>query len=266
MDYIEIYKKEHIQNRLSYSEIRKKYNIPRGTWDYYVRHKAGLNCDKRKYIANDSFFDSIDTEEKAYLLGFLYADGYLADDGRMGIRLQCTDEEIIKLIQKYICPESPVEYTNNQNLKRKPQVSIRWKSSNMYNRLQELGFVVDKTHTQSNVFSLVPDEFKRHFLRGFTDGDGCVQARNLDNGSKRKISICWSNGTDLIFRDIIKWLPLTSWRLHDKSTFFVLRNDTKQSVYQIVKLLYSDCSIYLSRKKFLADKIIEFCSKNTELT
>ena len=31
MDYIEIYNKEHIQNRLSYSEIRKKYGIPRGT-------------------------------------------------------------------------------------------------------------------------------------------------------------------------------------------------------------------------------------------
>lgn len=266
MDYIEIYNKEHIQNRLSYSEIRKKYGIPRGTWDYYVRYKAKLSADKRIYVANDSFFDSIDTEEKAYLLGFFYADGYLAKDGRMGIRLQYTDEEILKLFQKYICPNNPIEYSNNQNFKRKPQVSIRWKSSNMYKRLQELGFVVDKTHTQSNIFTYIPDSLKRHFLRGFTDGDGCIQARNMEYGKVRKISICWSNGTNKIFEDIINWLPMTTWRNYNKDTYHILRNDTYKAVYEIVKLLYTDCFIYLSRKKILADKIIEFYSKNTELT
>ena len=52
-------------------------------------------ADTRTYRANDDFFDVIDSEIKAYLLGFLYADGYLASDGRIGIRLQIDDEEII---------------------------------------------------------------------------------------------------------------------------------------------------------------------------
>ena len=33
MDYLKIYEEEHIKNRLSYSQIREKYNISRGTWD-----------------------------------------------------------------------------------------------------------------------------------------------------------------------------------------------------------------------------------------
>lgn len=266
MDYIEIYKEEHIQNKLSYSEIRKKYNISRGTWDYYIREKANLNSDKRTYRAKDSFFDEINTEEKAYLLGFFYADGYLTNDKRMGIRLQYTDEEIIKLFQKYICPENPIEHGNNQNFKRKPQVSIRWRSKNMYEKLQSLGFAIDKTHVQSNIFKFIPENLKRHFLRGFTDGDGCIQVKNLENGHNRKISIAWSNGTSQILKDIVEWLPKFSWKLYNKNTYFVLRIDVRKSVYEIIKLLYTDCNIYLSRKKCLADKIIEFCNKNTELT
>lgn len=120
LDYREIYQKEHIENGLTYSQIREKYNIERGTWDYYVRKKFGLKNDRRKHRANDSFFTSIDTEEKAYLLGFLYADGYLASDGRMGCRLTIDDIEIIHLIKKYIALNSPIEYTNNQNIKRRP--------------------------------------------------------------------------------------------------------------------------------------------------
>ena len=56
LDYREIYQKEHLENGLTYSQIREKYNIPRGTWDYWVRQKLNLRSDKRKYRANDTFF------------------------------------------------------------------------------------------------------------------------------------------------------------------------------------------------------------------
>jgi transposase len=56
LDYREIYQKEHLENGLTYSQIREKYNIPRGTWDYWVRQKLNLRSDKRKHRANDTFF------------------------------------------------------------------------------------------------------------------------------------------------------------------------------------------------------------------
>ena len=33
--------------------------------------------NRRKYNVNDSYFEKIDTEHKAYWLGFIYADGYI---------------------------------------------------------------------------------------------------------------------------------------------------------------------------------------------
>ena len=42
----------------------KNYNIPR------------TGVSRRKYYLNETFFDNIDTQDKAYILGFFYADGY----------------------------------------------------------------------------------------------------------------------------------------------------------------------------------------------
>ena len=263
----QIYETECIQNKMRYSEVRKKYNIPRGTWDYWIRKKLGKKADLRRHPANDNFFDSIDTEIKAYLLGYLYADGYLASDGRMGIRLQEDDVEILELIQKYICPRSTIESSNNQNFKRKPQHSIRWKSKRMYARLQELGFHIDKTHTDSDIFKYIPEDMKKHFLRGYTDGDGSIQAYRLDNGTYRKIGIVWCNGSKEILEDIMRWLPKYSWHLYNNGTYFTLGNYIQNEASEVIQFLYKDANFFLSRKMLQVNKIIDFYkSSNTELT
>lgn len=45
-----------------------------------------------KYTFNENIFSIIDNEEKAYWLGFLYADGYLTDQGLFGCALQEKDK------------------------------------------------------------------------------------------------------------------------------------------------------------------------------
>ena len=263
----EIYEKECIENKMRYSEVKKKYNIPRGTWDYWIRKKMGNRADLRKHRPNDHFFDSIDSEVKAYLLGFLYADGYIASDGRIGIRLQEGDVEILEMIQKYICPNNPIESSNNQNFKRKPQHSIRWRSSIMYSRLKELGFCIDKTHTDSNIFQLIPEDMKKHFLRGYTDGDGHLQVYRLDNGTYRKIGICWCNGSIKILEDIRSWLPNHLWHLYNSKTFWVLGCYQHKDAYEVIKLLYDNANFFLTRKMNQAKKLFDFYSNsNTELT
>ena len=245
---LEIYQKEHVENKLKYSQIKQKYGIPRGTWDYHIRKMGKYKADTRTYRANDDFFDVIDSEIKAYLLGFLYADGYLASDGRIGIRLQIDDEEIIHLIKTYICPTSPIQYTNNQNFKRNPQITIRWKSDKMYKRLQELGFCVNKTQTDSDILLKIPEEFKHHFIRGYTDGDGHISAYFLENGRQRKINIAWSNGSSKILLDIMEYFKAYKSNFYNHTTWYLLSYDTQKEVYKIVKTLYENSNFYLKRK------------------
>lgn len=258
LDYKKIYEVEHVANGMTYKAIREKYNIPRGTWDYYVRQKLNRSCDLRIYRANDTFFDVIDTEVKAYLLGFLYADGYLASDGRIGMRLTESDVEILEYLKKYLCPDAPIIYSNNQNINRKPQVSFRFKSRKIYNRLLELGFCVDKTTTSSDVFLNIPDLFKIHFIRGFTDGDGCLQMNKQEKNNYYKFSLSYSNGTKKTLSDIDEYLTQGKGRFQDLGTYHILRYDVKALAIELMLRIYDNPSIFLSRKYATAKKVKAF--------
>lgn len=267
IDYKEIYLEEHVKNGLTYSQIREKYNISRGTWDYYIRYKLGLKNDSRKYVAKDIYFDIIDTELKAYLLGFLYADGYISSDGRIGILLNRKDEEIVKLIRDTISPNSVINYTNYQNIKRSPQVKLRFRSKHIYKRLKDLGFTIDKTHTNCEILSNIPEQYKRHFIRGYCDGDGsvrydlCLDKRR--NKSYTKLGIVFCNGTPKILEEIRDYLNIPAILRKHKS-WYTLEYYNKETVNSICKYLYEDCTYFLKRKYNNAMSIIKYCN-NTEL-
>lgn len=267
IDYKEIYLEEHVKNRLTYSQIRKKYNISRGAWDYYVRYKLKLKNDSRKYVANDTFFDIIDTELKAYILGFLYADGFITTDGRIGITLNIKDKEILELIRDSLSPNSKIVYVNYQNIKRAPQVKLRFRSFQLYKRLIELGFTIDKTHTNCEILSNIPEQYKKHFIRGYCDGDGSVRY-DLCLDKRRgkyyiKTGIIFCNGAPKILEEIKKYFNLPAFLKMHKS-WYTLAYYKKEIVNIICKHLYEDCTFSLQRKYDNAINIIKYCN-NTEL-
>ena len=68
---------------------------------------------QRKYEVNESFFDVIDTEEKAYFLGFLYADGYNnTDRNSVNLSLKETDKDILIRLNNLIQPDKPLQYVD----------------------------------------------------------------------------------------------------------------------------------------------------------
>lgn len=267
MDYKQIYLEEHVKNGLTYSQIREKYNIPRGTWDYHVRKTLGYRNDGRKYRANDDFFDIIDSEIKAYLLGFLYADGYISSDGRIGILLNEKDIEIMNLIHDFIAPNSEIKHINYQNIKRDPQIKLRFQSKRLYKRLQEFGFTTDKTHHNCEILSKIPEDFKRHFIRGYCDGDGSLRFKknyNKDNISYwANIGIVFCNGVPKILEEIKDFFGFNSIIKKHKS-WYTLSYYKKECVKPICELLYNNCTYYLKRKYDIAMNNINYCN-NTEL-
>lgn len=254
MNYKEIYEIEHIQNGLTYTEIRQKYNIPRGTWDWHIRVKLGLKPDLRKTRCNDNFFDFIDSEIKAYLLGFLYADGCITSDGRISILINSKDIEILQLIQKFICPNHQIIHQNYQNIKRDPQVKLRFKSKQLYKRLVELGFTVDKTYTESDILKNIPQHLKHHFIRGFLDGDGHIK------WVERSV-LQFSKGVKTILEDIDLFLTNSTTNVRFKKSWFTLEYYKRPLVQSLIKKIYKDYTYALKRKEIVALQCI-----NTELT
>ena len=106
--------------------------------NYYIkRYNIEVKNKFRKYHINDTYFDNIDSEIKAYLLGFFIADGYLANGNRICINNSIDDIEVISKFKDEICPESKIIHSNRQlGAKfRKEQITVRFTSNYMYNIL-----------------------------------------------------------------------------------------------------------------------------------
>ena len=133
------------------SKLRKEFNIP---------------SLKRKVSINDEYFDKIDTEEKAYILGFLIADGTIMKikrskdyTYRISFSNSIDDKEAIDLIHKEICPESKISTYNNINKRAKITYALSWTSKHMYETLTSYNIFPRKTYDKEFKLpdNIIPD-------------------------------------------------------------------------------------------------------------
>ncbi len=165
-------------------ELRKKF----GVRSFYQKHN-GLKKNPRTgevtYGGKDTiqfderFFQSIDTEAKAYFLGFLAADGHVRKNHQcVQLALQEKDSEIVYLLAEHLgLDRSRVKFRVH---KEKFNMAELYLSSRfMCEDLVRLGLGHDKSFTLYITPELLPREMVRHFIRGYADGDGTFQEFDL---------------------------------------------------------------------------------------
>lgn len=211
---------------------------------------------KRKYPIQEDFFDKIDTEEKAYVLGLLYADGYNnTDRNSVKLTLKESDKEILEKISSVIQPTKPLGlYRTNKSQKgfenSQNAVSLTIANKHISQRLVELGCGKAKTHNL--IFPTeeqVPKHLQRHFVRGYFDGDGSV------SGDKQK-QFCFVGTINFLLplqQILIEELGFSKTKLDQRHKD---REDSIRAlrycgINQCIKFrdwLYEDSTIYLKRK------------------
>ena len=93
-----------IRSGMSCSKTAKELGIDQQSMNNRLRKKFNLNVlpDGKKQI-NSHYFDVIDSEEKAYWLGFLYADGNISSEGnRLEVRLSIKDIKHLEKFRKFL--------------------------------------------------------------------------------------------------------------------------------------------------------------------
>lgn len=136
---------------------------------------------KRKYV-NDNYFETIDSDLKAYLLGFFVADGCIRmSDGcknsyRLSINISEKDKNLVELYQKLICPDNKITISNYKKgaKNRQPVYQIRWTSNKMKNDLEKFNILINKTNHFDFKFPFekLNNKLLFSFIRGYFDGDG----------------------------------------------------------------------------------------------
>ncbi len=125
---------------------------------------------RRRDRFNEHFFDEIDTEEKAYWLGFLLADGCVRTGSKsLQINLNAGDRPHLEKFRDAIASTAKIGFSSHP-MSVDGIASLTVTSKSMTDRLRELGIIANaKRCVPPSVPSLV-----RHFWRGCIDGDGTL--------------------------------------------------------------------------------------------
>ncbi len=236
--------------------------------------RNGINY-KRKfpklYDKNDNYFDSIDTEAKAYFLGLICADGGIHKN-QLKINLQTRDKHILEKFSieifgnmNHLVTRTPL---SKDGYNRQDQTMFRVCSKHMIETLKSYNIGERKSFTLGFP-DCVPQHLIRHFIRGYFDGDGSISKytnRNSDKPSFCFNIICTPNFgkslNEIILKEIgVKLQYVFDHRYSQKMVYCKTSGTHKpNAVYQ---WLYKDATIYLKRK---FEKYIEFQKHVTNST
>ena len=223
--------------------ILVKNNIPINS--YKNRHKnIGLQED---------YFEVIDSELKAYLLGFIFADGCVHKN-ELSIEVNEKDISILHLFNGAI--NSSAKITRRER-STGTMVCTRACSAKMVSDLEKYGIVPNKTYIVKKLPD-VEELYLRHLLRGYVDGDGWV-IYDKDKNYHTIGVVSYFESTCQDFREKCNHLlqnQITS-KIQANEDGSRLNCSNKKTVKELAQLLYGDANYYLIRKYKKAQKIIE---------
>jgi len=239
--------------QISQDKVRK---VLRQFDKYKGRSKRRFNTN-RLYHVDETFFAVIDTEEKAYWLGFLYADGYNQRGCRITINLSRKDEAHLEKFKKSIKSDQPLYYRVVKIKKANEVVRLDLNSVKISLDLEKNGMMQAKSLILTWPTFLPPNLY-RHFIRGYFDGDGWITKSKTALGA---IGFCGSH--DFI-RELQKYLIDTlklnnnKIRLEPKNKRISIAGWTGKNVVSLFyDYFYKDASVWLDRKKQRFDTLVK---------
>ena len=124
--------------------------------------------------------DKVCNEQEAYILGFLYADGFVTCERNgkyyvIGSTVSLKDEQIIIDISNHF-NNAKIKYKNqNCQTGNFDAISLQICDVKLVEKIINLGLRPQKTYENNSfIFDNIPDSLKHHFLRGYFDSDGSI--------------------------------------------------------------------------------------------
>jgi hypothetical protein len=187
--------------------------------------------NKRKLNIDIDFFKKIDSNEKAYWLGFICADGCILKTCDK-VSLFVADKEVIEKYKKSLKSEHAITTCSNVD-KRTNKVYTRYGlsiSSKIFKQnLINLGVTPEKTDKLE--MPKIDEKYYSYFFAGLFDGDGSLTYR------KSGYMICNQIGTKEVLQFLQNYLDI-------KSTKLLKITENKCNVWKLY--LYKDAEKFLN--------------------
>ena len=226
--------------------LLKRRNIPRRTYSEA----------SRKYSLNESYFDMIDSQNKAYFLGFIMADGY-NNEKRNVIEVSTSpiDIEILNKLNKEVNSSKPIRFIESNGIR---SCRLDLCSHQLSVSLAALGCGQAKTFTIQ--FPDIDVDLRRHFIRGYFDGDGCISYSYINKGNmfgNILNGVVTLVGTTSLCTSVKKYIKsnlginsmIRCRHPEHDNNIRTLQISGNQQVIKFMEFLYKDANLYLSRKR-----------------
>lgn len=203
--------------------------------------------DDRDYSVNHNFLDVIDTQEKAYFLGYMMTDGTVsADRNSVRIGLSIIDKHILETFTKWIQPDKPLWFSERNG---RDYCTMTIESKQLKSKLIEHGCPPKKTYILTYPTS-IPEHLQSHFLRGVLDGDGCIY-HNKNNKQPKIVfvgsKLFMEGAANMIFKNT--GVNGALYHAYDcNEVIYKLDYWAVRKCQDILNWLYKDSRVHLIRK------------------
>lgn len=255
---------KYIRYQMDTRWIRESLKISSLSVKFLQKHpllKHFQTSGRKKYYCNFDFFERINTEAKAYWLGFIYADGCITDSG-VNILLKGDETDHLNLYKECIEAEHILEERlekirdpkTKEVIRLQSTAKVRVNSQIIRNDLIKLGCGPRKSLTLNKIpVNKIPFNLMPHFLRGYFDGDGCIYCSKQESYDKWGVNFLGTKKFMMaIYAELIKrGLPIKWAFFEDHTTpgMGYLSFASSSAMNWIKDFLYKDATIFLKRKK-----------------
>lgn len=226
---------KYLNENYTLKQLGKEFGCRYGTIRLLLnKHKINSRGNKQGYPRNEFYFNKIDTEEKAYWLGFLYADGCVHSNN-YEISINIIDKEHIEKFKNAISAiNHNITITNDTRFKNaKTLYQFAIKDKQLHQDLIKWGCVPQKSLILSKIPN-IPRDYISHFIRGYFDGDGSLHYLKGTNNYRIAFT-----GTKEFLMDIQKEIQ-TNVSLGESGRAFHFQIAGRKQVERILKYLYQN--------------------------
>jgi len=218
---------------------------------------------------NENYFEKIDSEDKAYFLGFILADGCVSDDKKfrrkcLAIHISTKDIKILEVFKEKIEYQGDIWYQKSRDM-----CQIRVSSPKIIDDLHKYSIIPRKTNIVQ--FPNISKNLENHFMRGVFDGDGCISIREDNrenvNGIRGQVNLC-SGSKEFIYKFVDKLVEYANVKRNKirflNENYYIIDWGGMTDVENIYNFLYKDATIFLERKKKTFDKVYNITKHRTK--